>query len=95
LSGEQTTAIWPCEDAIQLHDGPLEVDVAFSPKGLEGFGLWWKRHVEIEGLPVFHPDEIIAVKEVMDREKDRESLPRLRAFRDCWIVEQRERTKHL
>jgi hypothetical protein len=35
-------------------------------------------------FPVCHPDDIIASKVAANRPKDRESLPRLRAFRDYW-----------
>jgi len=33
----------------------------------------------------YHPDDIIASKEAANRVKDRESLPRLRSFRDYWV----------
>ena len=33
---------------------------------------------------VCHPDDIIGSKEAANRRKDRESLERLRAFRDYW-----------
>jgi hypothetical protein len=37
----------------------------------------------VDGFPVCHPDDdIIASKEAAGRQKDRESLPRLRSFRD-------------
>jgi hypothetical protein len=36
------------------------------------------------GFPVCHPDDIIASKAATNRVKDRESLPRLRAFREYW-----------
>jgi len=42
-------------------------------------------HVDVEGFPACHPDDIIASKAATNRVKDRESLPRLRAFRDCWM----------
>ncbi len=32
-----------------------------------------------------HPDDIIAGKAAANRVKDRESLPRLRAFREWWL----------
>ena len=32
-----------------------------------------------------HPDDIIASKAAANRVKDRESLPRLRAFREYWM----------
>jgi hypothetical protein len=41
--------------------------------------------VEVEGFLVCHPDDIIASKEAANRVRDRESLPRLRAFREYWL----------
>jgi hypothetical protein len=38
----------------------------------------------VEHFPVCHLDDIIASKVAANRVKDRESLPRLRAFRDYW-----------
>ena len=35
-------------------------------------------------------DDIIASKEATGRRKDRESLPRLRSFREYWILRQRQ-----
>lgn len=35
-------------------------------------------------FPVCHSDDIIASKQSANRAKERESLPRLRAFRDYW-----------
>jgi hypothetical protein len=37
--------------------------------------------VDVEGFPVCHIDDIIASKEASGRQKDRETLPRLKAFR--------------
>ena len=45
----------------------------------------WKRRVDVESFPVCHIDDIIASKAATNRVKDRESLPRLRAFRDYWM----------
>jgi len=42
------------------------------------------RGVEVEGFMVCHPDDIIGSKEAANRQKDRESLERLRAFREYW-----------
>jgi len=36
------------------------------------------------GYPVCHPADIIASKQAANRAKDRESLPRLKAFLDYW-----------
>ena len=49
----------------------------------------WRRHVDIEGFPVCHIDDIIASKAATNRQKDRESLPRLRSFREYWLRNRR------
>jgi len=41
--------------------------------------------VDVEGFPVCHLDDIIASKAATNRQKDRESLPRLRSFREWWL----------
>jgi hypothetical protein len=69
---------------VQLKDGPFDVDLVFAPDGIEAFSNAWNRHIEVEGFPVCHIDDIIASKEATNRRKDRESLPRLRAFREYW-----------
>jgi hypothetical protein len=76
-------------DFVQLKNGPFDLDLIFAPDGIERFEDAWKRHVEVEGFPVCHPDDIIASKEATGRRKDRETLPRLRAFRDYWIAKRR------
>ena len=45
------------------------------------------RASEIEGIHVCSIDDIIRSKEASGRQKDRESLPRLRAFRE-WLATQ-------
>ena len=62
-----------------------EVRDAFARHGIETFDDAWRRRVEVEGFPVCHPDDIIRSKEAANRAKDRESLPRLRAFREYWL----------
>ena len=39
----------------------------------------------MDGFPVCSIDDIIASKEATNRAKDRESLPRLRSYRDYWL----------
>jgi hypothetical protein len=73
------------KDFVQLKNGPFDLDLVFAPDGIESFEAAWKRRVEVEGFPVCHPDDIIRSKEAANRVKDRESLPRLRAFRDYWL----------
>jgi hypothetical protein len=73
------------KDFVQLRNGPFDLDLVFAPDGIETFADAWQRRVEVEGFPVCHPDDIIRSKEAANRVKDRESLPRLRAFRDYWL----------
>lgn len=73
-----------CKDFVQLKNGPFDLDLVFAPDGIETFEAAWARHVEVDGFPVCHPDDIIGSKRAANRAKDRESLPRLIAFRDYW-----------
>lgn len=84
LDDAQSAEIQRGKDFIQLKNGPFDLDLIFAPDGIERFDDAWARRVEVEGFPVCHPDDIIASKEAAGRAKDRESLPRLRAFRDYW-----------
>ena len=76
------------KDFVQLKNGPFDVDLIFAPDGIERFEDAWKRHLEIEGFPLCHLDDIIASKQAANRRKDLESLPRLVAFRDYWKQKQ-------
>ena len=73
------------KDFIQLRNGPFDLDLIFAPDGIDSFQKAWSRHIEISGFFVCHIDDIIRSKEKSNRVKDRESLPRLKAFRDFWI----------
>jgi hypothetical protein len=84
LTDEQASEILRGKDFVQLKNGPFDLDLVFAPDGIEHFDDAWNRRVEVERFPVCHPDDIIASKEAANRAKDRESLPRLRAFRDYW-----------
>lgn len=77
------------KDFVQLRNGPFDVDLVFAPDGIERFDDAWARRVDVEGFPVCHPDDIIASKAAANRVKDRESLPRLRAFREYWVARHR------
>ncbi len=85
LTDEQASEIRRGKDFVQLKNGPFDLDLVFAPDGIERFSDAWSRHIEIEGFFVCHPDDIIASKAATNRVKDRESLPRLRAFRDYWL----------
>jgi hypothetical protein len=49
----------------------------------------WRRRVDVDGFPVCHIDDVIASKAATNRAKDRESLPRLRSFREYWMAKSR------
>ena len=74
------------KDFVQIREGPFDLDLVFAPDGIERFEDAWARHVDVEGFPVCHLDDIIASKTMANRAKDREGLPRLRAFRDYWLA---------
>jgi hypothetical protein len=82
LTNEQALEIARGKDFVQLRSGPFDLDLIFAPDGIEQFNEAWRRHVDVAGFPVCSIDDIIASKEATGRAKDRESLPRLRAFRD-------------
>src|SRR3989338_11353285 len=85
LSQEMKNDVIRGKDFIQLRNGPFDLDLIFAPDGIENFADAWARHIEISGFFVCHIDDIIRSKEKSNRVKDRESLPRLKAFRDFWI----------
>ena len=73
------------KDVIQLKNGPFDLNLIFAPDGIETFEQAWQRRVDVEGFPVCHLDDIIASKVAANRMRDREALPRLRAFRTYWL----------
>jgi hypothetical protein len=88
LTASQIAEIESGKDFVQLRNGPFDLDLIFAPDGIEHFEDAWNRHVEVEGFPVCHIDDVIASKAATHRRKDIESLPRLRAFREYWLREQ-------
>jgi hypothetical protein len=85
FSPGQAAEIVRGKDFVQLRNGPFDLDLVFAPDGIERFEDAYDRRVDVEGFPVCHPDDIIASKEASGRAKDRESLPRLKAFREYWL----------
>lgn len=85
LTEAQAAQIARGKDFVQLKDGPFDLDLVFAPDGIERFEDAWERHVEVEGFPICHIDDIIASKAAANRQRDRESLPRLRSFREYWL----------
>jgi hypothetical protein len=89
LTDSQSDEIKRGKDFIQLKNGPFDLDLIFAPDGIERFEDAWRKRVEVEGFPVCHIDDIIASKAATNRQKDRESLPRLRSFREYWLQQHR------
>jgi hypothetical protein len=89
LTDAQARDIARGKDFVQLKNGPFDLDLVFAPDGIERFEDAWRRRVEVEGFPVCHLDDIIRSKEASHRQKDMETLPRLRAFREYWIGRRR------
>ncbi len=84
LSEKLTSEIERGKDFIQIKSGPFDIDLIFAPDGIDNFQAAWKRHLEVQGIPVCHLDDVIASKQAANRAKDRESLPRLINFREYW-----------
>jgi hypothetical protein len=82
LPPERESEIVRGKDFVEIKDGPFDVDLVFAPDGIETFEEAWARRIEFEGFAVCSIDDIIASKEAANRQKDRESLERLRQFRE-------------
>lgn len=88
ITPEQSEQVRSGKDFIQLKNGPFDLDLIFAPDGIEKFEAAWQRRAEVEGFPVCSIDDIIASKQSANRQRDRESLPRLMSFRD-WLKSRR------
>jgi hypothetical protein len=75
------------KDFVQLRNGPFDVDLIFAPDGIESFEDAWRRRLERHGFPVASIDDIVRSKQAANRQRDRESLPRLLSFRE-WFKQQ-------
>src|SRR5215208_1169921 len=62
LTESQADEVRRGKDFIQLKNGPFDLDLVFAPDGIEHFEDAWKRHVDVEGFPVCHIDDIVASK---------------------------------
>ena len=71
------------KDFIQIRGGPFPLDIVFAPDGIESFAQAQKEGVLIEGkFPCASLEDIIKSKKSAGRQRDRDELPRLEAFRD-------------
>ncbi len=90
LTKQDADEIRSGKDFVQLKNGPFDLDLIFAPDGIETFAEAWAKRVEVEGFPVCSLEHIIASKAATNRVKDRESLPRLIAFREYWEKRRRQ-----
>lgn len=88
LKPEHRRDIERCKDFVQIRYGPFDLDLVFAPDGIETFQEADARALTVQGMRVCHIDDIIRSKEAAGRVKDKESLPRLRAFREWWAKRQ-------
>jgi len=76
-------AITAGKDFIHIRGGPFPIDLVFAPDGIESFGEAEKRKTLInERFPCASIEDIIESKRAAKRQRDKEELPRLEAFRD-------------
>ncbi len=83
LTDQQAQEVRREKGIVQLKNGPFDLDLIFAPDGIENFDDAWKRRVDVEGFPVCDIDDIVLSKQATNRQKDKESLPRLLSFRNC------------
>ena len=95
ITTDQAGEIERGKDFVQLKNGPFDVDLVFAPDGIERFEDAWRRGASIAGFPVCSIDDIIASKKASNRAKDRETLPRLEAFRQYLRERQRAHSEPL
>jgi len=76
-------AIASGKDFIQIRGGPIPLDLVFAPDGIESFDKAEMQKTLIDGrFPCASIDDIIESKKAAKRQRDKEELPRLEAFRD-------------
>jgi hypothetical protein len=84
LSAQEAQEIRRGKAFIQTKSGAFDLNLIFAPDGIERFDDAWNRRVDVEGFPVCDIDDIVSSKRAANRQKDKESLPRLISFRN-WL----------
>ena len=77
-------AVFEFRSAQKLGRTLKQQGVRYLFYGIERFEDAWKRRVEKHGFPIANIDDIVGSKQAANRQKDRESLPRLLSFRE-WL----------
>jgi hypothetical protein len=70
------------KDFVQIKSGPFDVDLVFSPDGIESFAAAKARSLTLEMFRIADLRDIIASKRASNRQKDLLDLPLLEAFRE-------------
>ncbi len=90
IIGEKEKEILRGKDFIQLRK-PFEMDVVFAPDGFESYDEAVKFKLIHDGFPVMTIEGILRTKKAAGRLKDRESMIRLRSFKDYLDAKKRSR----
>jgi hypothetical protein len=76
-------AILQGRDFIQIRGGPVPLDIIFAPDGINSFESAEKNKTLIDGrFACASIEDIIKSKKAAKRQRDKEEIPRLEAFRD-------------
>lgn len=71
------------KDFIQIRGGPFPLDIIFAPDGIKSFNEARKRSKLIsDKFPCASIEDIIESKKAAKRQRDKEELPRLNAFKN-------------
>ena len=80
LAPEQVKQIQQGKDFIHVRTGPFDVDIVHAPDGIERYEDARQRGQQIDGYRICTIEDVIESKRASGRQKDRETLPRLRDF---------------
>lgn len=82
LSEETQHKIIEGVDFVQINQDPFDLDLVFSPDGIESFDEAKERMHKVENFPIANIRDIIASKKASGREKDLNDLPLLKDFQE-------------
>ena len=80
LAPEQVEHIQQGKAFIQVRTGPFDIDIVHAADGIEPYEEARQRGQQIDGYPICAIEDVIESKRASGRQKDRETLPRLRDF---------------
>ena len=80
LTPEQAEEIEHANALTQVRTGPFDVDIVRAPDGIRHYEDARQRGQQIDGYRICAIEDVIESKQASGRQKDRETLPRLRDF---------------